>query len=379
MGQEKEGSTLTSRYKFVALTLIALAGAAMLWLSSCSGGLNTPEGVTVELLRAMNQHDQEVDVGLLDTTNLPLALRFLIASSEDKYGLIVSADADGSAVPSCFPASAVTNQVYMGYRCLSPYPYPLWVWAPYADPSSGALSFTRDGERNQFWVAATKDVSVAIVSVTPSGYTVGAPRQFFFRENATLSVQITVQGLPAPSLIVIGQYYYVVIIGSNINWTNFTGVVVYTIVDGVKVPVGNLFYYGQPVIVFSLVPTTTPLTCYFEWGGITYVFVIGGGSGNVNPVVSMSLTTNGLTVTGDATGTYDPDGSIANYSWNFGDGISGNGIIGSHTYVVGGTYTVKLTVIDNQGGTTTRSGTVTVSSGGGSGTGTINVYPEEVQ
>ena len=46
----------------------------------------------------------------------------------------------------------------------------------------------------------------------------------------------------------------------------------------------------------------------------------------------------------------DSDGSIASYSWNFGDSSSGSGAVVSHTYNTAGTYDVSLTVTDDRGG-----------------------------
>jgi len=57
----------------------------------------------------------------------------------------------------------------------------------------------------------------------------------------------------------------------------------------------------------------------------------------------------GETVTFDASASYDPDGTIVSYSWDFGDGASGSGITTTHVYAAGGTYTVALTAIDNEG------------------------------
>ncbi len=59
----------------------------------------------------------------------------------------------------------------------------------------------------------------------------------------------------------------------------------------------------------------------------------------------------------------DPDGTIARYDWNFGDGTvlpSGNSTP-VHTYAAPGTYTVTLTVTDDVGQTKTTSSTVTVT------------------
>ncbi len=61
----------------------------------------------------------------------------------------------------------------------------------------------------------------------------------------------------------------------------------------------------------------------------------------------------------DGSGSYDTDGSITNYSWDFGDGQSGTGLAPTHTYAFSNQYNVKLTVTDNGG--LTNSSTTTVS------------------
>lgn len=45
----------------------------------------------------------------------------------------------------------------------------------------------------------------------------------------------------------------------------------------------------------------------------------------------------------------DKDGTISAYNWVFGDGTTGTGITPSHTYAAAGTYTAKLSVVDNEG------------------------------
>jgi len=68
----------------------------------------------------------------------------------------------------------------------------------------------------------------------------------------------------------------------------------------------------------------------------------------------------GETVTFNATTSYDPDGTIVSYAWDFGDTATGTGSIATHSYVDDGTYTVTLTVTDNDGLTDTTSADVTV-------------------
>ena len=46
---------------------------------------------------------------------------------------------------------------------------------------------------------------------------------------------------------------------------------------------------------------------------------------------------------------YDPDGFIISYKWDFGDGSHATGNMAWHSYSSPGNYTVKLKVIDNDG------------------------------
>ena len=57
----------------------------------------------------------------------------------------------------------------------------------------------------------------------------------------------------------------------------------------------------------------------------------------------------GLTATGDGSGSYDPDGQIANYTWAWGDGAVGYGVLATHTYASAGNFTVVLQVRDGSG------------------------------
>jgi PKD repeat protein len=55
------------------------------------------------------------------------------------------------------------------------------------------------------------------------------------------------------------------------------------------------------------------------------------------------------------------DFGIQNYSWNFGDGTTGSGALSQHNYFLAGTYTVRLTLTDTAGQTSSTSKSVSVS------------------
>ncbi|HEX6584325.1 MAG TPA: BNR-4 repeat-containing protein [Thermoleophilaceae bacterium] len=82
-----------------------------------------------------------------------------------------------------------------------------------------------------------------------------------------------------------------------------------------------------------------------------------------------------LEVTFETTGSRDPDGSIAGYDWDFGDGASGTGPEPTHTYTSGGRYFPTLTVTDDDGASSTLVEEIlvdlpaapTVHTGGASG------------
>ncbi|MDH5482644.1 MAG: PKD domain-containing protein [Candidatus Bathyarchaeota archaeon] len=61
---------------------------------------------------------------------------------------------------------------------------------------------------------------------------------------------------------------------------------------------------------------------------------------------------------------YDPDGTIVSYSWNFGDGatVTEDDPVTYHTYVSSGPYTVTLTVTDNKGATAFTSRSIFIDS-----------------
>jgi len=70
----------------------------------------------------------------------------------------------------------------------------------------------------------------------------------------------------------------------------------------------------------------------------------------------------------DASASFDSDGQLVDFIWDFGDGTTQRGTRVSHSYDQLGLYEVLLTVVDNSGGSSTITHTMTVHtscSGGG--------------
>ena len=84
---------------------------------------------------------------------------------------------------------------------------------------------------------------------------------------------------------------------------------------------------------------------------------------NYPPSADFTYTTNDLTA--DFTDqSADSDGTIEGWNWNFDDGAVSTSQNPSHTYSSSGTYSVTLTVTDDDGATDAISKDVTVSTGG---------------
>lgn len=59
--------------------------------------------------------------------------------------------------------------------------------------------------------------------------------------------------------------------------------------------------------------------------------------------------TAGLPATFSGAASSDPDGTIASYSWAFGDGGTATGVSPSHTYAAPGAYEARLSAVDDEG------------------------------
>lgn len=85
-----------------------------------------------------------------------------------------------------------------------------------------------------------------------------------------------------------------------------------------------------------------------------------GTEGPLPPIAVFEAACEDLDCFLDASASLDPDGSIASYDWDFGDGTRGEGKAPEHQFGGPGTYTIVLTVTDQSGMSSATSQTVTL-------------------
>lgn len=81
--------------------------------------------------------------------------------------------------------------------------------------------------------------------------------------------------------------------------------------------------------------------------------LVHSSSPNGEPVINVTIIpeqiTAGESMHFDASASFDLEGPVVSYAWNFNDGATGTGSVIDHTYTTDGIYTVTITVVDNDG------------------------------
>lgn len=81
---------------------------------------------------------------------------------------------------------------------------------------------------------------------------------------------------------------------------------------------------------------------------------------NQSPTAGFQISTTDLLLEVDGSESSDPDGTITDYAWDFGDGFTASGRTSQHSYDAAGSYDVTLTVTDSDGATSTTTRTIAI-------------------
>jgi hypothetical protein len=134
------------------------------------------------------------------------------------------------------------------------------------------------------------------------------------------------------------------------------------------------FYYNWYTMSYDNLNTITG----YENGAflIRAIGTAGGGGGNQDPVavanISKTQAEVNETITFDGSQSYDNDGNITQFLWNFGDGSTSTQATATHAYTQANTYNYSLRVTDNDGATDQKTGQITIS---GASTNYVTVNP----
>ena len=153
-----------------------------------------------------------------------------------------------------------------------------------------------------------------------------------------------VWGIPAPSALVIAH-----ILNDNTKPSEFAYETGDVMIDGFVAPARRIGFFLSAKAADLLTPDGWQL---FD-NAIGWCVNVSPPPTNQSPDAEISASPDpaitGQSITFDGTASSDPDGSIVSYSWNFGDGNSTTGSVVQHSYASAGSYTVQLTVTDNEG------------------------------
>jgi len=118
---------------------------------------------------------------------------------------------------------------------------------------------------------------------------------------------------------------------------------------------------------------------YVDDGGFTVTLTVTDDDGAFDSVSALKTVLNrvpvasftesattayvGESISFNASASYDPDGYIVSYFWDFDDGFNATGVVVNHSYLSNGSFTVTLTVTDDDGGLDYAQSTITIGAG----------------
>jgi hypothetical protein len=303
--------------------------------------------------------------------------------------------------PQYFPEDSVCANVDSAFFAAVPVPGIIYGWyANAADtvPVATGDTFTFPMSGQQTWYLAYEE-SADSLTTTYAGGNGQSGNAFELLPTNALSIQALDIHIGGTGTESVNVYYYLGSVAGNpgsVTWTlheSFTGVQG----AGVGNPTNLQFSSpltlpgGQTSAMLVVLTTSTnidytngssvgavfaqnaDLTIYEGWGisygsatspvGGTFtprnwngtIYYGSSGCSNIKQTLTIGVNTDtavasAFQATVQANGAdvdFDASGSIGDlYTWDFGDGNSGTGMMTSHTYATGGTYTVCLTVED---------------------------------
>lgn len=159
-----------------------------------------------------------------------------------------------------------------------------------------------------------------------------------------------------------------IVAGDSVIWTNADNVDhTATMISGPGTPFNTgLISAGQTSQAIRLdAPGTYVYQCSIHSSMKGSILVDAPPDANQPPVAAFNVTKSGLFIEVDAASSFDPDGAVAAYAWDWGDGSRGAGRVANHTYAAPGTYHVRLTVTDDDEDFASKEIDVTVTRASG--------------
>jgi len=233
-----------------------------------------------------------------------------------------------------------------------------------SDPDGSVVKYEWDWESNGSYDASSKDPAIGHMFTTPGAHKVTLQVTDDKGGTATVSKTLTVGEKQPPT----AQFTYTPASPTVLDTMYFT--------DSSSDANGEikkwLWFFGDgttsteenPSHKYTQKKTFTVTLTVTDDDGLTDTATKQLTVINLDPSATFTFTPSQphvqQPVSFDASSSTDKDGTITVYAWDFGDGSVATGKTTSHTFIKEGTYTVVLTVTDNDGATATQEDKITV-------------------